>query len=112
MNLYWVETDDHHEDWFVVAPVPQEAEAFFESYEGYDDDTATARFVCDLDAKGLEVDWASEELLKSLGAEIQKHQNTRVVRLLGSTYAEGMLESIVRECDAIRRIRGLDQDQD
>lgn len=117
MDLYWVETDDHHEDWFVVANVPHEAEEFFESYEGYDEDTAVATLVCSLKGIELEIEsdsecgsnWASNELLISLGAEIQNHDEARVVRLLGNTYAEGMLESIIRTCDEIRALAKYDK---
>ena len=36
MNLYWVETDDHDEDWFIVAGSSEAAEKWFELAEGYD----------------------------------------------------------------------------
>ena len=35
MKLFWVTTDDHDEDWFVVASSPIEASQYFGNYEGY-----------------------------------------------------------------------------
>ena len=34
--LYWVTTDDHGEDWFVIAGSQEEAVRFHEQEEGYD----------------------------------------------------------------------------
>ena len=42
MILYWVTTDDHDEDWFVLAPSPEEATQYFENYEGYNPGDAEA----------------------------------------------------------------------
>jgi len=35
MNLYWVTTEDHAEDWFVLANSAEEAAIFHEDTEGY-----------------------------------------------------------------------------
>ena len=105
MNLYWVTTEDHHEDWFVLAKTPQTAQVFFEEYEGYDDDMAKAMLVCPVDIAEVAADWANHALLESLGAEIQELESGRVVHLLGNTYAEGMLEGIIRQCDAAVRLK-------
>lgn len=43
LKLYWVETPDHHEDWFVVARSPEEAQELFEDVEGYDDGGSIAQ---------------------------------------------------------------------
>jgi len=45
MNLYWVTTEDHAEDWFIVANNPQEAATFHEEMEGYDPGDATAEMI-------------------------------------------------------------------
>ena len=37
LYLYWCETDDHDEDWFIVAESAEEACHIHESAEGYDD---------------------------------------------------------------------------
>jgi hypothetical protein len=53
LNLYWVETDDHDEDWFVVASDAHEAEAIHEGVEGYGEGQADATFLalCRLSSK-------------------------------------------------------------
>jgi hypothetical protein len=48
LRLYWVETPDHHEDWFVIARTVGEAKEFFEDEEGYDDHEASAHVVAHL----------------------------------------------------------------
>lgn len=45
LNLYWVETDDHDEDWFVVARNARQACSYHEDYEGYARRDATATLV-------------------------------------------------------------------
>ena len=35
MKLYWVTTEDHDEDWFIVASSPEEASKYHEDMEGY-----------------------------------------------------------------------------
>ena len=102
MNLYWVETEDHHEDWFVQAPTPIAAELFFEQHEGYGEDWARASFVCALDCPNLEPDWATNELLIQLGAKIHTYHHARVVHLLGKTYTEGLLEGIIEHFNEVR----------
>lgn len=72
-QLYWCETGDHDEDWFVVARSDEEAARFHENAEGYDEDDAWAEEVCAVPAPacaGLEeAGWPSEELLLACGAE-------------------------------------------
>ncbi len=45
LKLYWVETPDHHEDWFVIARTAKEARSFFEDVEGYDDHEARSHVI-------------------------------------------------------------------
>lgn len=99
MNLYWVETEDHDEDWFVMANSENEAVVFFAHFEGYEEDFPTAKFVCQVDGKDLEKGWPDEEVLLNTGAEIEDHGGARVVRLNGSIYAEGLLESVMLDID-------------
>jgi len=42
-KIYWVETPDHDEDWFVLAYDKRSAESFFVCSEGYDTGYATAK---------------------------------------------------------------------
>jgi len=36
VNLYWVTTDDHDEDWFILARTGRTAESYHIQYEGYE----------------------------------------------------------------------------
>jgi hypothetical protein len=104
MHLYWVTTEDHCEDWFVVANTVKAAELWFERHEGYDDGDATAICVLDIpDGVQLdyydhedEVGWPSESCLLSLGATFISQEPTRAVEIAGKKYCEGMLEAIIR----------------
>jgi hypothetical protein len=48
MKLYWVTTEDHDEDWFIVASSPQEATQYYENMEGYDPGDAKAEEILDI----------------------------------------------------------------
>lgn len=99
MYLFWVETEDHGEDWFVVAKNAVDACAFFEEYEGYPEGTASARLcsetvLADDIASGDEAYWPEQQQLEELGAVMKyNHGGVRVVELNGETYAEGLLQS-------------------
>jgi hypothetical protein len=70
MKLYWVTTEDHDEDWFVVAPSPTEASQYYENYEGYDPGDAKAEEILDIPENvPAETGWPSEELLLEVGAK-------------------------------------------
>jgi hypothetical protein len=106
-KLYWCETDDHDEDWFVIAHDEEEAMRFHEDAEGYDEDDATAKLVCVLpaseQARYSDPSWPSEETLLACGAEylpfttqdgadelrVHVGSGSRAVRLKGSIYSEG-----------------------
>jgi hypothetical protein len=103
INLYWVTTLDHDEDWFIFARTPRSAASYHEDYEGYDSGDAKARLViagvqlpeyeqgpppchaqlADLIALGFEV----------VGAD----PNQREVRFNGELYLEGDLQALVVE---------------
>jgi hypothetical protein len=95
LSLYWCTTQDHDEDWFVVATNEHEASKFHEESEGYGYGDATAEFVCALppgcpDAKS---GWPTEELLVTCGAEFLTNldEQPRIVRIKGKTFGEGDL---------------------
>lgn len=104
MNLYWVETDDHHEDWFVIAGSPSEAARWFESYEGYDSGDAGATLVQEIPPHiNVRCDWAQLPLLEALGGVVKSDADSgRVVELNGVTYCEGLLEGEILRADAYR----------
>ena len=100
LKLYWCQTDDHHEDWFVVARRARDAVDFFQGYEGYGDDDVFAEVVLVL-PDALQEDtpegWPTRELLEGCGAEIVRWETPRVIELDGIRWAEGMLEHQVLE---------------
>jgi len=124
-KLYWCETDDHDEDWFVVARNADDARSFHENMEGYDEDEVWAELVCVLPAAEQGADdeagdrWPSDETLLACGAEFllnvpqdganelraEMGSGSRVVRIRGRVYGEGdlvgnALRSVGRPPDA------------
>ena len=115
-QLYWCTTEDHDEDWFVVAATAADAARFHEDSEGYDEGDATAELVCVLPPSaeaGLadpEAHWPSQQTLTACGAELlpnvpqdgdaelrrQMGSGARVVRLAGRIYVEGDIVTNVR----------------
>ena len=93
MNLYWVETADQHEDWFVVARSERRAARWHERAEGYEDGDAWATLVVpvptDLEAPE---GWPSHELLEACGARIHREETPRVVEIAGRRFVEGYLD--------------------
>ena len=106
--LYWVETFDHDEDWFVVARSAGEAKSFFVNYEGYGYEDATARLVARFeDTRGLEVGWPEDEVLERCGGKILNAETPRVVEIGGERYCEGLLQhEILTLTDNIFEARG------
>ena len=111
MNLYWVTTEDHHEDWFIIASSSGEACKFHEDNEGYDPGDAKAEKVLSIPKNtSTETGWPSEELLITLGAKFIQKDNLRVVDIEGRKFSEGMLESLISEiCDNEFEARGDDR---
>lgn len=107
LKLYWCETDDHDEDWFVIADDEEEATLFFTEYEGYDEDEAIATLVCVLPASEQdrydEASWPKDDTLIACGGEFlpvvtqdgademrrMTGSGSRAVRLKGVVYSEG-----------------------
>ncbi len=111
MNLYWVTTEDHHEDWFIIASSSTEACKLHEDFEGYESGDAKAEKVLNIPKDiSTEIGWPSEELLISLGAKFIQKGYLRVVEIEGRKYSEGMLESLISEiCDNEFEARGEDR---
>jgi hypothetical protein len=98
MKLYWVTTEDHDEDWFIVASSSQAASKAHEDMEGYNPGEVTAEAILDIpEDVPVEGGWPSEELLHLLGAEFLHDDQPRVVKIAGRTFCEGMLESRLNE---------------
>jgi hypothetical protein len=98
MNLYWVETPDHHEDWFVVARSARRAARWHEMAEGYEDRDAWATLVRPI-PRNLETPegWPSHELLEACGARLLRSDAPRVVEIAGGRFVEGYLEHEIRQ---------------
>jgi hypothetical protein len=125
VNLYWVTTPDHDEDWFILARSPESAAEFHTSYEGYDSERAEAELilpsvvgvVLDQPEPHNKVYWTSyprhaqlEDLQKFGFAIVNdgKVSSRRIVRLAGRTFQEGDLEVAVAA--ARRKMSGVDKD--
>lgn len=100
MQLYWATTEDHSEDWFIVASSVEEAAMLHEQMEGYDDGDATAELVLDIPEDiTVEKGWPEEELLEALGGKFITRDASRVVEIAGRKYSEGLLEETLRSLD-------------
>jgi hypothetical protein len=98
MRLFWVTTEDHGEDWFVVAKSAEEASKYHENMEGYDPGEAKAEEVLDIPENvSAEIGWPSDELLLAVGAEFLIKDQSRVVEIAGRKFCEGMLEATINE---------------
>jgi hypothetical protein len=98
MKLYWVTTDDHGEDWFIVATSPEEASKYHEDMEGYGQGDANAEEVLHIPEDVFaEIGWPSDELLVSVGATFLINEQSRVVEINGRKFCEGMLEATINE---------------
>lgn len=100
LQLYWVQTADHLEDWFMVAQDMHEAARLHEEFEGYESPYAEAEEIMAIPEElEAEPGWPSEELLLALGARYKRNDGIRVVEIDGRTYCEGMLENTLRTLD-------------
>jgi hypothetical protein len=100
MKLYWVTTEDHCEDWFVVAQSPVAAARFHETAEGYERGEASAEEILAIPDEFNAVDgWPTDELISDLGGTFINVDHPRVVAINGKKYCEGLLEAIIRDLD-------------
>lgn len=98
MKLYWVETADGAEDWFVVARSARGAARWHERAEGYEVGDAFATLVVRI-PRELEAPegWPSDDLLEACGARIERNETPRVVEVAGRRFIEGYLEYEIRQ---------------
>lgn len=100
VHLYWVETEDHGEDWFIFARNRRSAQAYHADYEGYDTGDAYAEMI--LHDVGYRDDLpvhAQLEDLERLGFKVIStgDQFIRQVEYNGRVFTEGLLESMAME---------------
>lgn len=113
LKLFWCMTEDHDEDWFMVAHSAREAAGLHEGNEGYDIGDAEVEYLMDLPV-GIrarddeDVGWPVDETLIACGAKfVQKVQGQpRVIKLNGRTFSEGAMDSVV---EAVRASRSVGQ---
>lgn len=87
MNLYWVESFDHSEDWFVAASSGAEARQFFADDMGYEllEDEITSLDVCRVPDSIDTVDgvqFADEEMITACGGETKAFDDNDLKALL------------------------------
>src|SRR5215510_2727201 len=96
MNLYWCETADHDEDWFVVASSAKEACRFHEQEEGYGTGDGRATLVCRIPRTlSVHKGWPSSDLLRALGAVFLSDSTPRVVQIRSTVYQEGGMDAVI-----------------
>mgnify|MGYP003565618634 CR=1 FL=1 len=96
MKLYWVTTEFHEEDWFIVAESAKEAARIHEDWEGYDPGDAIAEHVLDIPDKfPAEKAWPPTELLEALGAKFIDDGLARVVEISGKIFCEGLMDETI-----------------
>ena len=97
MKLYWVTTEDHAEDWFVVATCSEEAAKFHQDMEGYNPGDAIAEAILDIpESVPAETGWPSDEVLLAVGAKFIADSPSRVVEIAGRKFCEGLMEETIR----------------
>jgi hypothetical protein len=111
MKLYWVETIDHGEDWFIAATDENHATKIFSEELGFDivADKVCAQFICDfpnsekpvepgfcdnddiLRCGGEFIDFHDQDLLAHVTPEFlhQVAGETRIVRFAQGVFMEG-----------------------
>ena len=90
LKLWWVETDDHSEDWFIVAESMEEAAKLHEEGEGFDYGCAYAEFVVEIpDSISVEPGWPSHELIIEVGGIFINEEQPRIVDFNGRQYKQG-----------------------
>jgi hypothetical protein len=107
-KLYWCETSDHDEDWFIVASSSKEACCIHEDQEGYDEGYARATLICRIPAAlAPTIGWPNRELLDALGGMFLSESTPRVVQFGQKVYAEGGMDAVLgRLEDDQAEIRG------
>src|SRR5665213_1430061 len=101
IKLYWVTTQDHDEDWFILAESAKSARAYHEDYEGYGDGDAHSRLiVSDVTLKefmnGTPPCHAQfRDLFQIRFQDAGTIPNRRRAGLNGEIFREGILESII-----------------
>lgn len=96
MNLYWCETADHEEDWFMVASSAREACRLHEAAEGYGRGEVRATLVYRIPKRLTpHAGWPDHDLLRALGAVLLSETTPRVVQIGRTVYQEGGMDAVI-----------------
>ena len=102
-SIYWITTNDKHEDWFVVGLDQYVAKLFFIENEGYDMDCISSEEICiaefeDEESIRNEAYFPSHEMLIKNGFEIICENEPRVFWKNGKKYCQGnIVHSIIAQ---------------
>lgn len=104
MRLFWIESMDHSEDWFVVGQNSRHARYFYASEMGYDevDDEITALEVCEVpDFPDIdEAFFADSNIIEHCSGELVIYDNADLQKVIG--------KDILRQLDGDSRIVKFD----
>ena len=104
MRLFWIESMDHSEDWFVVSQNSRHARYFYANEMGYDevDDEITSLEVCEV--PGFpdigEVFFAEGDIIEHCGGELVLYNNADLQNVID--------KNILRQLDGDSRIVKFD----
>ncbi len=100
LSLYWCSTDDHSEDWFVVAPTARGARRFVAGAEGFEIGEVDAERVAAVPAgvhEGEPPGWPSPEVITACGGTFLRTRSPRVVVFGDRQYAEGLFDALIEQ---------------
>ena len=96
LHLQGSATDEHDEDWVIVAASEEDACYLHEDEEGYGPGDARATFIYLIPAHlNPSRGWPDHALLEALGAKVLDRKTPRVVELNGELYEEGGMDEVV-----------------
>ncbi len=104
-KLYWISTDDHDEDWFVISSSRKGAINFFRGSEGYcEDDKIKAEYICRtprIYEHGSH--YGQIDMLKEMKFKIIDECPTRLVWGKGRLFCEGYYERTLMQREAFNK---------
>ena len=93
-HLYWVDSFDHGEDWFVIALNANEARNFFALEMGYDviEDEITSLLVCAMpeNLNYIPPQFADQDIIKICGGDMILYEDADLLEV----FDQGVLDSL------------------
>jgi len=94
MNIYWLDSFDHGEDWFVAANNTREAMAFFSQDMGYDvvEDEVRAMEVCAVPERVTvtETQFLDNDQIEACGGEIIHYHDADLLALVDQAILDAL----------------------